>query len=169
MTTGPIQIHRYGASKDYGYFLICAGYLVEDAKVLLVHHNGFDKWVPPGGHVEAGETFAETAAREFCEETGLSVTTLSASPEIHPADDNATPEPAPFYVDVEREGFKLPALVQFFFMRRADRSASIHPQLTEVHDARWFSLDELDHIKTFDQVRSLARYAIVNHPDSGEQ
>ncbi|MCR6487338.1 NUDIX domain-containing protein [Amycolatopsis sp. OK19-0408] len=166
MTTGPIQIYRYGEHKDLGHFLICAGYLVENDLVLLVHHNGFDKWVPPGGHIEAGETFAETAVREFGEETGLQVEALSAGPEIHPADNNATPEPIPFYVDLEREGFKQPALVQFFFMRRTDRSSVVTPQLSEVYDARWFALDEINNIKTFDQVRSLAKYAIRNHPDS---
>ncbi|MEU7404025.1 NUDIX domain-containing protein, partial [Streptomyces sp. NPDC044948] len=29
----------------------------------------FDKWVPPGGHIEPGESFAGTAVREFKEET----------------------------------------------------------------------------------------------------
>src|SRR3569833_3693280 len=54
-----------------------------------------------------GETFAEAAGREFKEETGLSVEALSSQPAIHPPDDNATPEPVPFYVELEREGFAI--------------------------------------------------------------
>lgn len=153
-------------TKDTGYVLVCSGYLVERGKVLLVHHNGFDKWVPPGGHIESGETFAETAAREFKEETGLLVETISAQPVIHPADGNATPEPVSFYVDVEREGFATPAITQFFYVRRADGNDDrpLNAEFAEVHQAAWFSLDELAGIPTFEQVRSLARYALRNYP-----
>ncbi len=36
---------------------------------LLIHRNG--RWDLPKGHLEAGETLAECAAREICEETGV--------------------------------------------------------------------------------------------------
>jgi len=155
------------AGEDFGSNLICSGYLVEDGKILLVHHNRFDKWVPPGGHIEAGETFGQTAEREFLEETGIAVNAISAAPVIHPEDENATPLPLPFYTDLEVEGFPVPALVQFFFVRRAAGDhAPIRPQESEVLDARFFSAEELDDLATFDQVRSLARYALENHPDA---
>lgn len=48
--------------------------------VLLVRHRE-GHWSFPKGHPETGETPFETAARELCEETGLSVRTLlSAEP-----------------------------------------------------------------------------------------
>jgi 8-oxo-dGTP diphosphatase len=152
--------------RDSGFVLICSGYLVEQGRVLLVHHNRFGKWVPPGGHIEPGETFAETAVREFEEETGLLVEAISTQPVIHPPDDNATPEPVPFYADVEREGFAAPALIQFFYVRRPAGAGNrpVEAQLEEVHDAAWFTLDDLDTIPTFDQVRSLARHALRNYP-----
>ncbi|MCP2336440.1 NUDIX domain-containing protein [Actinomadura rupiterrae] len=166
-----ILIQDDEVSKNLGLVLICSGYLVEQGRVLLVHHNRFDKWVPPGGHIEPGETFAETAVREFKEETGLLVEALSSQPGIHPPDDNATPEPVPFYADLEREGFATPALVQFFYVRRAAAShgQELAAELSEVHDARWFGLAELDDLKTFEQVRSLARFALGNYPIESER
>lgn len=166
-----ILIHDGQAARDIGLVYICSGYLVERGKVLLVHHNRFDKWVPPGGHIEPGESFAGTAEREFNEETGLLVKAISSQPAIHPADDNAIPEPVPFYADIEREGFAIPALVQFFFVRRQEGTGEqvVQAQLEEVHGAQWFGLEDLERLPTFEQVRSLARFALLNYPVVSER
>ena len=53
-------------------------------EVLLVYENGSRCWSLPKGHMEAGETEAETALRELMEETGLTAsldTTQSAAVE----------------------------------------------------------------------------------------
>ncbi len=162
---GAVVVRRAGAWVDLGYSLIASGYLVVDDRVLLVFHNRFRRWVPPGGHIEPGETFARTAAREFREETGIEVDVLSALPSAFGGDDNATPEPVPFHVDVEREGFLTPALVQFFYVRPTG-SAEAVPQLAEVDDVKWFTAEDLVVLDTFDQVRHLATAALVNHPDA---
>lgn len=167
-----ILIQDDETTRDAGVVYICAGYLVEQGRVLLVHHNRFDKWVPPGGHIEPGETFAQTAAREFKEETGLLVRVLSSQPaEIHPSDHNATPEPVPFYVDLEREGFRIPAIAQYYFVQRQDGSIGqeLRAQPEEVYDAAWFTPAELDELPTFGQVRSLARFALRNYPDPAQR
>ena len=144
---------------------MCSGYLVEDGRVLLVHHNRFDKWVPPGGHIEAGDTFSGAAAREVLEETGLDVEVISATPALID-DDNATPLPGPFYVDLEGEGFPIPSITQFFWVRRKDRAQEITAQSQEVHDVRWFTAEEVETMQSFEQVRVLCRYALKNHPDA---
>ncbi|WP_131741974.1 NUDIX hydrolase [Actinomadura roseirufa] len=169
MVRRSILIRDDEVTKDSGFVLICSGYLVERGRVLLVHHNRFGKWVPPGGHIEPGETFAETAVREFKEETGLLVEALSAQPVIHPPDANATPEPVPFYVDLEREGFAVPAVVQFFYVRRLAQDQELRAQLDEVHDAQWFTPGDLDDLPTFEQVRSLAQHALHNYPIKSER
>lgn len=154
------------AGSEHTYNYVCSVYAVISGRVLLVKHNGLMKWVPPGGHIEPGETFAECAAREFSEETGLRVSIISAGRVIHGADANATPEPLPFYVDIVREGFDTPALVQYYWGEVTSPHANIVPQLEEVDGASWFTASQLSDLSTFDQVRSLAAYALVHSPVS---
>jgi ADP-ribose pyrophosphatase YjhB (NUDIX family) len=52
-------------------------YIIDNQKVLLIYHPKLQKWLPPGGHVEANETPDEAAIREVMEETGLSIEFLS--------------------------------------------------------------------------------------------
>lgn len=53
--------------------LTATAYILDQRKVLLLKHPKLKKWLPPGGHVEAGETPPECARREALEETGLEI------------------------------------------------------------------------------------------------
>jgi 8-oxo-dGTP pyrophosphatase MutT (NUDIX family) len=48
-------------------------YIFHENKVLLHRHPKHNKWLPPGGHLEANETPPEAARREVKEETGLDI------------------------------------------------------------------------------------------------
>jgi 8-oxo-dGTP diphosphatase len=53
-----------------------ACFIFKDGKFLMGQRkgaHGADTWTVPGGHLEFGEQFADTAAREVLEETGLTV------------------------------------------------------------------------------------------------
>ncbi|MBT1702461.1 NUDIX domain-containing protein [Chryseosolibacter indicus] len=48
--------------------------------ILMVNHMGITDtnfWAPPGGGVEFGDSIIETIEKEFCEETGLTVSVES--------------------------------------------------------------------------------------------
>jgi len=47
--------------------------IMERGKVLLTQREDFEVWCLPGGHVDPGESVAQTAIREAKEETGLDV------------------------------------------------------------------------------------------------
>ena len=42
-------------------------------KFLLTHHIKYDKWMPPGGHIEAMENPVEAAVREVKEESNVDI------------------------------------------------------------------------------------------------
>ncbi len=48
-------------------------YILEKGQALFIFHPKFQKWLPPGGHVEPNESPADAARREVGEETGLTI------------------------------------------------------------------------------------------------
>lgn len=58
-----------GARRDF----VAGCLIIEDGKLLLIDHDKYGIWLPPGGHVEERETPDETAKRETLEETGFKV------------------------------------------------------------------------------------------------
>ena len=50
-----------------------ATFVVQRGRVLLLWHPKHSMWLPPGGHIEAGELPDEAAVREVFEETGVRV------------------------------------------------------------------------------------------------
>jgi 8-oxo-dGTP diphosphatase len=57
-----------------------ACFVLKDGKFLMGQRkgsHGADTWSIPGGHMEFGETFVDTAKRETLEETGLEVKNIS--------------------------------------------------------------------------------------------
>ena len=60
------------------YCFVATGYLVRDGKTLLLKHRKLGMWLPPGGHIEEGETPDEAVLREVLEETGLEAEFIAA-------------------------------------------------------------------------------------------
>ncbi len=120
-----------------GHITTSAFILDESAmKVLLIHHRLYNRWLPPGGHYEAGELWT-SALREAVEETGIRHAQLHDWSQAQgcPVDIDthriaaraAKGEPAHFHHD-------------FAYLLRGDSRQPLVAQLEEVLDARWVSL-----------------------------
>ena len=68
----------FQTTKNHKKHFTATGYTVnkDRTKMLLIHHKGLDKWLPPGGHIEENEVPHEAAIREVYEETGISATPI---------------------------------------------------------------------------------------------
>lgn len=51
--------------------IVVAGYIVNNGKLLLIHHKQLDKWLPVGGHLHKNETPDDALVREAKEELGI--------------------------------------------------------------------------------------------------
>jgi len=66
--------HTKGEGNPLHY---CAFFLPFDkskSKIYLCHHIKADDWIPPGGHIEIGETPSDAAVREMKEELHIDIT-----------------------------------------------------------------------------------------------
>lgn len=115
-------------------------FVVQNAKVLLVHHRKLNRWLPLGGHIELDEDPEIAALREAREESGLEVELTGERP--------PTTEPgtraliAPRFLDVHRITETHQHIGMIYFAR--PKAGSLALAAEEHHDIRWCSVSELD-------------------------
>src|SRR6266550_2401906 len=119
-------------------------YILEENKVLLHFHKKLQKWLPPGGHVEADELPSDCAKREALEETGLHVE-LIKDENIWVSRWNATSFERPWLCLLENippHGTEGPHQhIDFVYLGRPVGGAITNAHRSQ-HDIRWFTLDE---------------------------
>ncbi|MFZ2200146.1 MAG: NUDIX domain-containing protein [Microgenomates group bacterium] len=74
------MVHTKGEGNPRHY---CSFFLPYDqvaGKIYLGHHIKADDWIPPGGHIEPGETPSDAAVREMKEELGVEITKAQLTP-----------------------------------------------------------------------------------------
>lgn len=108
--------------------------------ILMVHHATLDRWFQPGGHVDAGESPKDGAAREAWEETGLQ--------RFAPSDwagDAALPlDIDPHMIPANpRRGERQHYHFDFRYLFTADSTQKLAAQDAEVKEARWVPVDSL--------------------------
>ncbi len=133
-------------------------WIVEDGELLLIKHSKTGQWLPPGGHVEDGETPDETAKREALEETGVKPGFVEQYvPEER--DESSYDLPRPFNINLHRirDGHWH---CDFCFLAGAeDEKEASH---SHEHDGiDWFDSEELEELVDIpDNVRETALEAL---------
>lgn len=121
-------------------------YIIHENKTLMVFHRKFQKWTPPGGHVEPNESPVEAARREVLEETGLTIEFIKQE-NIWLDYPNAASVERPYLCLVEQiEAYKeMPPHQHIDFVYVARPLSQV--QEAEEDPCRWFSLEELQALK----------------------
>jgi len=121
-------------------------YIIENQKVLLVWHRKLQKWLPPGGHLEANETPPEAAHREVLEETGLEIEFIG--PENIRIDCwNAKSLERPYLCLLEEiPAYQDKPAHQHIDMVFVGRPVRICQPPEEGHELRWFDLEGLENL-----------------------
>lgn len=117
-----------------------ATFVVKDRHVLMLWHRKLQMWLPPGGHIEAGELPDEAAIREVIEETGVRAALLPAEAgEVPPGPARlARPEAiqlediAPGHQHIDLVYFAVPA-----------QDAQTPVERDENERVGWYTVDEL--------------------------
>lgn len=100
-------------------------------------------WTLPKGTPIEGETLEQTAIREVCEETGLTVRIVSPLDAIN-------------YTFVQR-GLRIHKTVHYFMMEPTGGALEGHDH--EFEEVRWITFDEAPSLLSFETERSLAGLA----------
>jgi len=125
--------------------------------VLLLHHAKLDRWLQPGGHVDAEDSsLVETARREAMEECGIQSLEL-LSPAIFDLDVHEIPargtEPAHFHYDLR-------------FLFRVPEGTQVERNLLETKAIAWVNLEELCTSSTPMSLRRMALKSLIFQRDS---
>ena len=111
-------------------------------------HHSRETWVLPKGHIEPGESAAETAVREAYEETGLRMRVERKLGDVR-------------YV-YTWDGERVFKVVSFFLLRPVSgRLGNLPPGMeVEVEEVRWLPLDEAPRRLAYAGERQMAERAI---------
>ena len=117
---------------------VVAGYIVNEAELLLIHHRKLDKWLPVGGHIEDNETPCEALRREVREEVGIEIEFLHYPT---PRRGNDRDYPTSFYVNKHRITESHSHYCLFFLCK--PKSMDLQIDESEVKGYSWVTQDTL--------------------------
>lgn len=129
-------------------------YILDNKKVLLIHHKKLQKWLPPGGHMDPNETPPEAAIREAKEETGLDVK-LILQENVWITRWNANSFARPYLCLLE----EIPAFgdtpahqhIDFIYVAEPAGGTLTHNS-KETKDIRWFTLEEIESLQSDQEI-----------------
>jgi len=126
----------------------------------MVFHKKLNVWLPPGGHIEEDELPDDAVIREILEETGIRVKIKSLKQDIDISNKDSCRElERPFIILLEDiEGNGKHNHIDMIYICSA-LNDEFTPQKLEVSDIGWFTLDEINELETFDNVKQTIKKA----------
>lgn len=124
------------------YDFTTAVFIVNEGSVLLVNHPRYDKWLPPGGHIELDEDPEQALYREIEEETGLSVELITTKPSLESPGTKFMPTPN--FMDVHEANLPHRHIGLTYFARSSSRDARLSDEHKEL---AWVADNDLDNDK----------------------
>lgn len=159
------MIHKREGSRLPRHFVATA-YVVDQGRVLLVHHRKIGLWLPAGGHLEEGEDPAEAAVREVQEETGLKVRILSKVA-LDGHGDGVRVLPTPHHLQIERIEEGPHEHIDLVFVCKVV-SGRVRKN-AESLEVRWFTPEDIENSTLMDKnVRHFAK-AILSETTEPEE
>ncbi len=139
-----------GVTRDF----VATGIVVDGERVLLLFHRKLQRWLPPGGHIDAPELPDQAAVREVFEETGLRVE-LVADREPQ-GFDHALPRPAGIQLEDIAPGHQHIDLI--YFARPVAGTDIVANDESE--DSGWFTLAQMRAMSVAEEVLAWSAQAI---------
>lgn len=135
----------------------------EKSKLLLIYHNKFLKWLPPGGHVEDVEAYSNAAEREVKEEIGVDIKLEKIifnnanngylEQKIYPSKGE---EFCIVEEIIEESTNDINHIhIDHIFISFLDENIELIIDYKEISKYKWFAIDQIESIDTFDNVKKV--------------
>ncbi|MCL2630681.1 MAG: NUDIX domain-containing protein [Firmicutes bacterium] len=130
-------------------------------QMLMILHKKQGVWLPPGGHIEENELPETAVIREVFEETGIRAEIIPAMPIKNLSDKQCAELNSPFTMLLEDiEGNGTHNHIDLVYICRAINE---NPTICEAEntDIGWFTLPEIEALKTYPNVIKTAKCAFL--------
>ena len=140
---------------------VATGYVYkrETDSFLLIQHKKLGKWLPPGGHLDAGEEPHQGALRELLEETGLRgrIVNLLHTPDVSTPDVPQLFTPFCILSEVIPAGPGGPEHIHidFIYVIEVEPDDALNLLTKEVTQACWIPAQEIAALETFENVKKV--------------
>lgn len=130
-------------------------------KTLLLFHKKLDKWLIPGGHVEANESPDDAVLREIYEEVGLRPAFLPSS-SVGALSEGERQLPTPYCIleEVIPPHKDKPGHIHIDFIYVLQVASMEIPQTDEKLTVQWFSKTEVQALDTYASIKSICEAVV---------